>query len=164
MIWVALGCCLTTAAMPAWSQSARKPGLWEITSTRTWQKSPFPPNTPTGADAPGGGPHTLQVCLTQEMIDKYGAALPQSRDCRVANLVKTPGSMKADWICSGHLNGKGTLESTETEPDHTTGKVHFVGTMLMGQESKPVELTVDSTGVFKSSDCGTVKPYPMPPE
>ena len=34
---------------------------------------------PDGMTMPGGGPHTTQVCLTQAMIDKYGAPMPQSR-------------------------------------------------------------------------------------
>lgn len=157
--------CLVSVVMLCAAQSVKKPGLWEITSTTTWQKSPLPEGTepPAGSKAAfGGGPHTSKVCITQEMIDTYGAPMPQSRDCRVENLVKTPKSMKADWVCSGRMNGKGTLESNETEEGHAEGTVHFSGSMNMGQAARPAEFTIKSSSVYKGSDCGDVKPLPMP--
>jgi hypothetical protein len=80
----------------------------------------------------------------------------------VQNLVKTATSMKADWVCSGKMEGKGTLESTESDEGKATGTVHFTGTMLMGEEKRPAEFTIQTTSVFKNSDCGDVKPLPMP--
>jgi hypothetical protein len=150
----------------AWAQDARKPGLWEITTSTTWQKTPFPAGMqmpPQAAAAFGGAPHTTQYCLTQAMIDKYGAALPQSRgNCQVSNVQKTSNSMSADWICTGAMNGKGTLESHFSGDGTAKGKVHFVGAMQMGQNATPIEWTSESTSVYKSSDCGSVKPPPMP--
>ena len=55
-------------ALTASAQMNRKPGLWEMTSTMTWQQSPMPPGMqmPAGANNPfGGGAHTSQVCVTQ---------------------------------------------------------------------------------------------------
>ena len=49
-------------ALALFAQSNRKPGLWEMTTNMTWQQSPMPP----GMTMPGGGPHTTQMCLTQE--------------------------------------------------------------------------------------------------
>lgn len=165
-VWIALSCFLVLAAI-AWAQSTRKPGLWEMTSTMTWQQSPMPPGMtmPPGANSPfGGGPHTTQVCLTQELIDKYGAPPPQSRNnqCQIANVVKKANSMTADWICSGMMAGKGSLEASWTDADHATSKVHFLGNMQMGPNSRPVEYTIESTSVYKGADCGSVKPLPMP--
>jgi hypothetical protein len=129
----------------------------------TWQQSPLPAGTagPGGPSSINSAPHTTQVCLTQEMMDKYGAPIPQSHnnDCQVSNLKKTANSMTAQWVCTGRMNGKGTIESTWTDDDHSTGKVHFVGVMQMGQAgSKPVEWTNESTSVYKGPDCGSVKP------
>ncbi|MGB6745427.1 MAG: DUF3617 domain-containing protein [Terracidiphilus sp.] len=152
----------------AWAQGGRKPGLWEITTTMTWQQSPFPQGMqmpPQAAAAFGGAPHTTPYCLTQAMIDRFGAALPQSRgSCVVANLQKTADSMSADWICTGAMSGKGSLESHFSEDGTARGKVHFVGTMQMGQNSTPVEWTSVSTSVYKGPDCGSVQPPPMPKE
>jgi hypothetical protein len=36
------------------------------------------------------------------------------------------------------------------------------GTMQMGQNSHPVDMTVNSTSVYKGADCGSVKPFAMP--
>ena len=132
---IALYCCIAAAAVLALAQG-RKPGLWEMTSTMTWQQSPFPANMPAppaGNSPFGGGSHVSQVCLTQEAIDRFGAPMPQSRGgCQVENVVKSSNSMKADWVCSGAMSGKGTLESHWSEDGHATGKVHFVGSMQMG--------------------------------
>jgi hypothetical protein len=150
----------------AWAQDGRKPGLWEITTTTTWQQTPFPAGMqmpPQAAAMFNGAPHTIQYCLTQAMIDKFGAALPQSRGaCTVANLVKSSNGMTADWICTGNMSGKGSLESHFSDDGTAKGKVHFVGTMQMGPNPTPIEWTSQSTSVFKSPDCGSVQPPSMP--
>jgi len=126
----------------------------------TWQQSPFP----EGMSVPGAGPHTMQFCLTQAWIDRFGAPVPQTRNCQVTNVVKKDNGITADMVCTGPMSGKGTMESTMVDSDHAKGKVHFTGTMQMGQTSKPVESTTVSSSVFKSSDCGNVKPPPLPPD
>jgi hypothetical protein len=159
---LAVSACVLALSLFAWAQS-RKPGLWEMTSTMTWQQSPLPPGMtlPPGANSPfAGGPRTSQVCLTQAQIDKYGAPTPQSRngDCQIQNVVLKDTSMTADWVCTGRMSGKGSLQSSWAEPDHAKGTVHFVGTMQMGPRSTPVEFTIESTSVYKGSDCGSVQP------
>ena len=166
-VWITMGCCLFALAVFAWAQSNRKPGLWEMTTNMTWQQSPMPPGMtmPPGANSPfSGAPRTAQVCLTQAMIDKYGAPMPQSRngECQIANVVIKPNSMSADWICSGKMAGKGTLESSWADPNHAIGKVHFTGNMQMGQNSRTVEYTIESSSVYKGPDCGSVAPAPIP--
>ena len=162
-VCITLSCSLFLLASVAGAQSNRKSGLWEMTSTTTWQKSPLPPGMtmPAGANNPfGGGPQTRQVCLTQAIIDKYGAPMPQSRsgDCTIQNVAMQPTSMSADWVCNGRMSGKGTIQSSWTIPDHAVGKVHFVGVMQMGPNSAPVEFTVESSSVYKGPDCGSVQP------
>lgn len=141
--------------------ATRKAGLWTITTTMTWQKSPFIPGTVEGPAK--GGTHSSDVCLTQEMIDQWGALLPQARgQCTIANKVMVQGGMNAEWVCTGRMTGKGSLETLWTDLDHAKGKVHFVGTFLVGNDQKPIEWTTESTSVFKSADCGGVKPPPLP--
>lgn len=139
----------------------RPAGLWEITSTMTWLKSPF-------SDAQAMRPsaaatHTSQICLTREMIDEYGALLPQSHGaCRIENKSLELGRMTADWVCSGRITGRGPLESVWLDLQHSRSTVHFQGTFRMGEEDKPVEWTTESTASFKSADCGAVKPPSLP--
>ncbi|MGA2650540.1 MAG: DUF3617 domain-containing protein [Terracidiphilus sp.] len=162
---ITLGCCLLALALSAAAQSTRKPGLWETTSSMTWQQSPMPPGMQAPPGSPfGGGPHTTQVCLTQEMIDKYGAPVPGSSrgSCQITNVSLKLTGMSATLVCSGQMSGTGTVESSWTIPDHAKGKVHFTGTLAMGQNTRPVEWTSESESVYKGPDCGSVKPVVIP--
>jgi len=161
-VWITLSCCMIALAIVALAQAVRKPGLWEMTSTMTYQQSPFPPGMPAAAIAGMGGPHTVQVCLTQAMIDKYGAPVSQNRDCQITNVVLKPTGMTAAMVCAGRMSGHGEMESSWTDGNVAKGKVHFVGTMGTGPNSMPVEWTVASTSVYKGPDCGSVKPMAMP--
>jgi hypothetical protein len=149
--------CFLAMAACAGAQT-RKAGLWDMTTTTTWQKSP----------APGmmGAPttQTTQVCLTQAMIDKYGAIMPSTRNgaCQMTNIVMKPGGMSGMMMCTGSMSGKGTMESSSADGIHATGSIHFVGSMKMGANTTPVEWTSKSNATFKGADCGTVKPPPMP--
>jgi len=162
---ILFSCCLFAVAAFALAQAARKPGLWEMTTTMTWQKSPMPAGItmPAGMKSPFSGTTiNSQVCLTQEMIDKYGAPMSQNKDCQVTNISMKASSMTADMVCSGRMNGKGTVEASWADSDHAKSKVHFEGVMQAGPNSMPVEWTSESTSLFKGSDCGSVKPLPMP--
>lgn len=165
-LWITIGCCFFAVALFAWAQSTRKPGLWEMTSSMTWQQSPLPPGVtlPAGMKSPfSGSTNTMQVCVTQAMIDKYGTAMPKSQnDCKIENVVLNANSMSADMVCSGRMNGKGSMESSWSDNDHTKGKMHFLGAMQGGPNSMPVEWTVEFTSVYQGPDCGSVKPLPMP--
>lgn len=155
-------CLVATAFAGA---QGRKPGLWEMTSTMTWQQSPFPAGMTPPAGSPfAGGPRTTQVCLTQAIIDKYGAPPPQSRagECSFANVQKSDHGMTGNMVCSGRMTGNGTVESSWTDSEHATGKVHFTGTVQGRNGTMPVEWSTESTSVFKSADCGSVQPLTIP--
>jgi hypothetical protein len=133
-----------------------------------FQQSPFPQMPPQAANHgamagnPYGGPHTAQVCVTQAHIDKFNSTFnnnnPQQRDCQMSNIVITPAGMTADMVCTGRMNGKASVKFTWTDADHSNGTIHFIGTMQMGPNSKPVEWTNTITSTFKGADCGSVKP------
>jgi hypothetical protein len=165
LVWITLCFCLFAVANVASAQAIRKPGLWEMTTTMTWQKSPMPPGMvmPPGMKSPfSGSTITSQVCLTQAMIDKYGAPMSQSKDCQIVNISMRASGMTASMVCSGKMNGKGTIESQWPDGSHARGKVHFEGTMQAGPNTVPVEYSADSTSTYKGADCGSVKPLPMP--
>lgn len=154
---------LTAAAVLVWAQDLPKAGLWEVTSTMTWQQSPMPAGMPTPPNSPfAGGPRTFQSCVTQADIDKYGTILQQrqdrNKDCQVTNVQKSGNHVTADLTCSGRMAGKGTVEASWTDREHSQTKMHFTGAIQMGPQSKTVEWTTESTSVFKGDDCGSVKP------
>lgn len=165
-VLITIGCCLCFMAISA-SGQGRKPGLWEVTTTTTWQQSPMPAGMtmPQGANSPfSGGTYSAQACYTQPMIDKLGAPMPQNRNsqCQVTNVKMKPGGMSGDWVCTGMMAGKGPIEGSWTDPEHTKVKVHFIGSMRMGPNAIPVEYTTVVNSVYKGADCGSVKPVVMP--
>lgn len=147
---------------------SRKAGLWEMTSKTTILQ----PGNRVGTTINNGSQESAQssdpaagipVCLTQAQIDKYGVILPPSlRDCELSNVVQKPDGVSADMICKGTYNGKGSIESTWTDDDHASGKVHFVAKSRDSSKPMSIAWTQESTAVFKSPDCGSVKPRPMP--
>jgi hypothetical protein len=149
------------AAILAAAGASRPPGLWEMTTTTTWQKAPSVQGQ--NSDFLKGGTTTTQLCLTEEMIDQYGALLPQSHgQCSIENKVLTPGKLTAQYVCSGTMTGSGPLESVWSDMEHEKGTVHFTGTLRLGTAVQSVEWTTVSTSHFKSSDCGIVKPVTLP--
>lgn len=158
--WVPMAGCILMSALLLIAQANRKPGLYQTTSTMTWVQSPFP----AGMPVPGSAPTTMPVCITQQMIDRYDGPVPHSRgDCEVKNMVRNATGMSADYVCSGHMNGTGKVETHWTLNGESHSKIHFTGTLAMGQQgSRPVEWTMESTSVYKGADCGSVKPAPMP--
>jgi hypothetical protein len=160
---IAVGCLFLSVAAVSEAQS-RKAGLWEITSTTTLQQSPFPPGMEIPSTSPlSAGPHVTQVCLTQAMIDKYGAPVPESRtECQLVNVQKEEHDMTADLVCSGRMSGKGTLKSSWPDPEHAKGTIHFLGSVQAGPNPRPIEWTRESNSIFKSEDCGDVKPVELP--
>ncbi len=133
-----------------------KAGLWEVTTTMTWQKSPVRPGAPGGP--PAAGSHTTAVCLTQAMVDA-GALLPQSRgQCHIQNKVVKPGSITANYLCTGKMKGMGNLESSIPDPEHVNGSIHFIGTLDVNAHPEPIEWTATSSAVLKSAVCPSSAP------
>jgi hypothetical protein len=190
-IGIALFCCLPMLATAAHSQSKLKPGLWEVTSqmsmggqgapqmpaaAQNQQMPQLPPGVklPPGVQMPSGGamgssgspfgPHTSQICVTQAMIDKYGGPYqnPPRGDCQVTNVSMKIDSMSADISCTGQMTAKGTVSSTWSDDQTTHTTVHLSGTMQMGPNSRPMDVTMESSSVYKGPDCGSVKPITMP--
>jgi len=163
-VWITLSCCLIALAALTWAQVTRKPGLWETTSTMTWQQSPMPAGMQAPVGSPfGGGPRTTQVCVTQAQIDKFGGPPPSTRgDCQMTGIQLKPTGMSATMACTGSVVGNGSVEATWIDGEHAKSKVHFAGTMTMGPNSRPIEWTMEATSVFKGPDCGSVQPMGTP--
>jgi len=145
--------CLIVATLSVPAQD-RKPGVYEVTLVTT-TVSPRPEEH---------SPRTWQACLTQEMIDKYGAIVPDnlSHVCQLVNVVKKTGGMTADIACSGPVIGKGTLDVVWSDSEHSKGNIHFSGTIHPGDSDIKIEWSSTTTSVYKGPDCGTLKPTTPP--
>jgi hypothetical protein len=158
-LWMTLASCLLAASVS--SAQSPKPGLWMIsTTTRIQQQGESPANFSAGNQSQSSSaPVGLPACLTQDLIDKYGVILPPSlRDCELSNVVQAADNFHADMICKGSYNGVGSVESTWTDEDHVAGKIRFVSRTGEAGKGRQMNWTQESTAVFKSSDCGNVKP------
>jgi hypothetical protein len=134
----------------------RKPGLYELTMVTTTV-------SPSANTYP---PRTMQVCLTQDMIDKYGAIVPENltRACQFANIVKKAGGMTADLVCSGFIMGKGTIVVNWSDSEHSKGNLHFSGTIRPGDNEVKIEWNAATNSAYKGPDCGALAtPPPAPP-
>ncbi|MGD0731849.1 MAG: DUF3617 family protein [Terracidiphilus sp.] len=188
----AMACCLAAMASIAGAQPARKPGLWEMTSTMNMGGSQMPqmpanaqmpqnmqlppgvklppgmqmPGGAAGGGSPFGSPRTTQICVTQAMIDKFGGPSPAPQnhgaDCQMSDVVIKPDGMTAKINCSGQMNATGNVETTFVDANTVHSKTHITGNMQLGANSRPMDMTVESTSVYKGPDCGNVKPPPMP--
>jgi Protein of unknown function (DUF3617) len=155
--------CLFLGEVSTWAQT-RKAGLWQVASTTRIQQAGQAPGNFAGSandqSAPTGG---LPVCLTQQMIDTYGVALPPSlKDCELSNVVSALDDFRADITCKGAFTGRGSIETTWRDDDHVVGKVRFVAKSGQGTTGRTMSWIQETTGVFKSPDCGTVQPRKMP--
>lgn len=171
-ICMMLGCGVLIFAASARGQMKQKPGLWEMTTTMSMAgmpDMPAAPQLPPGVQLPPMAspfaPHTVQVCVTQAMIDKYGGPYsnPPRGDCKITDLATKPNGMTAKIVCTGQMNATGTVEAWWTDADSTKTTMHMTGTMNSGEKSTPVDMTMKSTSVYKGPDCGNVKPLAIPP-
>jgi len=154
-----IGSSMLALALIAWAQHpVPKPGLYEVTNKLTWQQSPFPDGmqSPKWSDAP----HTARTCITQAQIDEYNGPKPEAQggSCQITNIQKRAGGMTAEMSCGPPMKGRGTVEMRWTDSGHSQGKVHFTGSMHVGQNLKTIEWTIDSESTYKGPDCGSVKP------
>ncbi len=159
-LWMTLAFCLLAASVSSAQQSPQA-GLWLIsTTTRIQQAGDSPANFSGGHPAQSSSePVGLPACISQELIDKYGVILPPSlRDCELSNVVQAADNFHADMTCKGSYNGVGSIESTWTDENHVTGKVRFVSRTGEAGKGRQMTWSQESTAVFKSPDCGNVKP------
>ncbi len=154
-VFIAAGCLFmaihaSTSAQDAAPAPERKPGLYDVTFS-TITTAPSASTTPT---------RTRQVCLTQAMIDKYGAIVPDNLThiCQLANVVKKSGGMTADLVCSGPVTGKGTLTVNWSDSEHSKGEIHFSGSMQPGATPIKIEFSATTASTYKGPDCGTFRP------
>ncbi len=146
-----LGLCVV--ALAAQAKGQRKAGLWEITSSMSMSGMPGMSNM---------GSYTKQVCVTQQMIDKYGGPYtnPQNAQCQLTNISLTASGMTANLTCTGKMNMTGTVQTTFVDANTTKTNMQLNMAMPNGQA---MTMTMNSTSVYKGADCGSVQPLAMPP-
>jgi hypothetical protein len=124
-----------------------KPGLWEMTSAM--QTSGRSANA---AGAPSAWP-PMKACLTQQKLDDYATALGGRNDptCKRTFSSSTSRLQVVHIECTG---GESKVTSDIRIEAPSPEQLHVRGKMNVGEG--PV-VTMDTTGRWLSSSCGTVK-------
>lgn len=163
--------CSLTALPLAANASTRKPGLWEVTTTMSFDEGgpQIPPDAlekmkAMGMKIPGmgGDPIVIKQCLTKEQADKEDA--PQSTQeksgCKTTDVKHSGGKFSGKMVCDGSMKGEGEMEGTyASNGESYDGKWKFAGTETGHGKPHPVKMSSTFSGKYLGSDCGDTKPY-----
>jgi hypothetical protein len=169
----AAGIVFTTIAARA-EPLAVRPGLWEMTATIQMDQitlppallAQMPPETQArmkAAMANLSKPRTLQKCLTPESLARAMEFRSRGiQDCTRDPLQSSAHAFSLHAVCT--FNGRGGGGKADLQIHVVADSAeHMHGTVVMNRALNPgdpgpahANTTIDA--VFKSPDCGTVKP------
>ncbi|MFZ6730732.1 DUF3617 domain-containing protein [Undibacterium sp. Ji42W] len=145
-----------------------KPGLWEMSMKSDAIKAmpKIPPEQlekmkQMGIKIPDmqNGGMTHKVCLTKEMVEQdKPPSGGRDQQCQSKNFTRSGSSYSGEVVCDmPEMKGNGTIKGSYT-PDSMTSIYDFKGV----SHGQPISQHMETTGKFIGSDCGDVKPPPMP--
>ena len=120
-----------------------KVGLWSVTLT---VKS---------TSIPQGMHVTGQHCMTaaEVAVNDFSAAQRKDKTCKIVSQKISGGSMEANLVCSGDLNGKGYMKFVFDSDTHYSGKMSMTGV----HAGKPLSSEETFDGHWIKADCAGVK-------
>jgi len=169
---LAAGCLLATTAYA--EPLALRPGLWEMTSTTQFGQMTITPamqaQMPPAALAQMQAvfarmakPHVLQKCITPDSLARALEFRTHGmQDCTHDIITNTAREFRMHAVCT--LTNRGATSTADLQihmlsdgPSHMTGTVDMTRAVKAG-EPGPGKSHTDVDAVFKTADCGTVKP------
>jgi hypothetical protein len=167
------------ASFPAAAQM--KPGLWEInnkmggnpqmdaaTAQMQQQMATMPPEqrkqveammAQRGMSMPGaaaGGGTTMRICMTKDQVEHND--VPMREGCTMTKNSRSGNVTKVAFTCSNPPS-TGEGEYTYLGPDAFGSKMKVTSQVQGRTES----ITMEGSGKFLGSDCGSIKPM-VPPK
>ena len=106
----------------------------------------------------GAGNNTLRICVTREQIAR-GFRPEDKGHCSRSNVSQSGNATSFDFACKNDRDSV-TGHGTFTEMGDTAFAVSTVADTVTPKATSHVESKI--AGKFVSSDCGDVKPMPMP--
>jgi len=171
-----------TAALLVGAASAgaqtMKPGLWEVTTKMAGnpetdkamtqmqkQMASMPPaqrkqmEAMLGKQGVGMGSNgvTAKTCVTREMIDRGEMQARQQGNCKTTIIDRTSRSMKMNFICANPASSGEGVYTFQGDNAYTMNMK--VSSAVKGG---PKTTTIDSSGKWLGSDCGSTKPVALP--
>jgi hypothetical protein len=168
---ILLVCSLTALPLAANAGTARKPGLWEVTTTMNFDEGgpQIPPEQlqqmkAMGIKIPGlgGDPVVVKQCLTKEQAEKEESpqATSDRNGCHTSEMKKSGGKFSGKMVCDGDMKGEGEINGTyASNGESYDGTWKFAGTQTGHGQPHPVKMSSTFSGKFVSADCGSVKPF-----
>ena len=169
IILVSIAAC-SLVAVAAWAAPHMQPGLWTYTTTMDLgQAMPkLPPQALAMMKARGmnipvpGQPVVTQVCITpqQASMDRPPATMQQETGCTMQNVRQSANTYSADIVCKGtRMQGSGHTDVSYNGSTHMQAQSTFRGTA----GGRPMNTSSKYSADFVSANCGSVKPFQMPP-
>jgi hypothetical protein len=156
------GAALIFAAGTMSASAAMKPGLWDYSTTMNMANAPqIPPEAlaamqARGIQIPGmGAPIKSQICLTPAQAARN--APPTGRaGCTNQNVKQTGNTVSGDIVCNApDMQATGHFDATFVSDGELRTKMTMKGTSA----GRPMDMAMETQGVWRATDCGTVKPF-----
>jgi hypothetical protein len=165
--YLAVAAATLSVTLVAAASGHRRPGLWQITMDAHFTKGgpQIPPDQlakmqQMGIKVPGmgGGPQTIQSCLTPEQAARDDSPNTGRSDCQMQNASWSGNTFSADMVCHGlqgdmhgHITATANSDTSYTASGHLEGtNPHMGGDFAMDNQV---------SGTWSGADCGSVKPY-----
>ena len=104
-----------------------KAGLWKVSTSMTVAMPQMPPEAlaqmkAMGMSMPNGRTFTSQICMTEADVnaDKPPSMGNENMGCKWGNMHVSGTGMTGDLVCTGQMNGKGSMQVSTTPATPTT--------------------------------------------
>ena len=178
--FIALAVTLASAASPYAHAQTSKSGLWEVTSKMGGnpemekamadmqkQMASMPPEQRKQMEAMmgkqgvtlsgAGGVMVMKSCVTKEMVEQSQLPLQTQGNCTSTTSEKTSTSIKFKYACTNPASS-GEGEFNFPNDSSYTSKLKIINAL----QGKVQTNTIDGSGRWLGTDCGTVKPIALP--
>jgi hypothetical protein len=180
VLFLAVWLSLSAIALSAHAQST-KPGLWEVTSKvggspemdkamaqMQQQMANMPPDQRKQMEAmmgkqgislsgAAGGGVQIKTCISKEMAEKSQMPMRTQGDCISTVSDKTSSGMRMKFVCTNPPS-TGEGQFTFSGDSAYTMKMNVSAT----HQGKPQTTTIEGSGKWLGSDCGSIKPMELP--
>ncbi len=174
--------CAIALALTAASAGAQtmKPGLWEVNNkmgsspemdkamaqmqqqmasmspAQRKQMEDMMAKQGMGMAGAANGGMVMKMCITKEMAERHQVPMQQQGNCTSTISDKTATGMKMKFTCT---NPPSSGESQMT----FSGDSAYTMTMKINSNGQggPKTMTMDASGKWLGSDCGSIKPMPL---
>jgi hypothetical protein len=102
---------------------------------------------------------SIKMCVTKEMVERKQMPMQQQGKCTYTSTSQGAGTTKTTFVCTEPPSSGEGLFTAQGDSAYTMK----LTTASTGKDG-PRNMTINSSGKWLSSDCGSVKPFVAPPQ